>query len=174
MVKNSDNMHRIRFSHHSDVIVEFIHIAEEFHIKFTGPGVESSFRRRDSCVWCIKTMLYDLIFLMHVDHWHDIIPVTFHLVCMEACHLLAYRMLAIGTSVFARFFVLILFRIDLVSGIFVSSCKLGIVDVPHTVVLVFLLKTEFGVFFNMLVVLLWLVSNDIVVVALFHENVFLV
>jgi hypothetical protein len=161
-------------------------------------------------------MLYDLIFLMHIDHWHYIIPVTFHLVCMEACHFLAFRMLALLTfhlvcmeachflafrmlalltfhlvcmeachflafrmlallaSVFVRFLVSILFRIDLVSGILVSSCKLGIVDVPHAVVLVLFLKTEFRVFFNMLVVLLWLVSNDIVVVALFHENVFLV
>ena len=119
-------------------------------------------------------MLYDLIFLMHIDHWHHIIPVTFHLVCMEACHFLAFGMLALLTSVFVRFLVSILFRIDRVSGILVPSCKLGIVDVPHTVVLVLLLKTEFRVFFNMLVVLLWLVSNDIVVVALFHENVFLV
>jgi hypothetical protein len=111
---------------------------------------------------------------MHIDHLRAIFPATFHLVCMKACHLLAFGMLAFSNCVFARFLVAILLRIDLIPGIVVSSCKLRVIDVPHAVVLVLFLQTEFRVFFDVFVVLLGLVGNDVVVVALFHENIFFV
>lgn len=119
-------------------------------------------------------MLYYLVLLMHIDHLCAIFPAAFHLVCMKACHLLAFGMLAFFNCVFVRFLVTILLRIDLIPDIVVSSCKLRVIDVPHAVVLVLFLQTEFWVFFYVFVVLLGLVGNDVVVVALLHENIFFV
>ena len=51
---------------------------------------------------------------------------------------------------------------------------LGIVNVLESEILVFLLETEFWVLFDVLIIILGLVSDYVVVVALFHEDIFFV
>jgi hypothetical protein len=69
----------------------------------------------------------------------------------------------------------IVFRIILVVPvILVAIAELGIIYVLKSIVFILFLETQFRVLLDMLVVLFWLICDYVVVVSLFHENVFLI